>query len=172
MVLPEGTVTFLRTDLEGSMAMVRALGPRYDELNLEHQELVRHAVQTQGGHLVRTEGDALFVVFDDAARAARAAVSIQRDMESHEWPAEHPFRMRIGIHTGAAHRVGDDYGGLEVNRAARIAAAGWGGQIVVSDSARALISDDEAGAWTLRDLGAHRLKDLPEPERLFQLDAA
>jgi predicted ATPase/class 3 adenylate cyclase len=169
--LPEGTVTFLRTDLEGSMALLRALGPRYDELNLAHQRLVREAVDAEGGHVVRTEGDALFVVFSEAAAAARAAVAIQRGMAARDWPPDHPFRTRIGLHSGAAHRVGDDYGGFEVNRAARIAAAAWGGQIVVSDAARALISDDEPGGWDLRDLGAHRLKDLPEPELLFQLEA-
>lgn len=172
MTLPEGTVTFLRTDLEGSMALVRALGPRYDELNLEHQELVRGAIDAEGGHVVRTEGDAFFVAFEDASRAARAAIDIQRRMAAHAWPSGHPFQPRIGIHTGMAHRVGDDYGGFEVNRAARIAAAGWGGQIVVSDPTRALISDDESGGWQLRDLGSHRLKDLPEPEQLFQLEAS
>jgi predicted ATPase/class 3 adenylate cyclase len=170
--LPEGTVTFLRTDLEGSMGLLRALGPRYDELNQAHLQLVRRAVEEEDGYLVRTEGDALFAVFTDATRAARAAAGIQRGMATHDWPAEHPFRTRIGIHSGPAHRVGDDYGGFEVNRAARIAAAGWGGQVVVSDSARALISDDETAGWNLRDLGAHRLKDLPEPERLFQLEVA
>jgi predicted ATPase/class 3 adenylate cyclase len=170
--LPEGTVTFLRTDLEGSMTLMRSLGPRYDTLNLEHQQLVREAIAEEDGHVVRTEGDAIFAVFSDAPAAARTAVAIQRRMATHAWPPDHAFRVRIGLHTGAAHRVGDDYGGFEVNRAARIAAAGWGGQIIVSDAARALISDDEAGGWSLRDLGPHRLKDLPEPERLFQLEAA
>jgi predicted ATPase/class 3 adenylate cyclase len=169
MALPEGTVTFLRTDLEGSMSLLRAVGPAYDELNLRHLDIVRQSVEAHGGQVVRTEGDAVFAVFTDASAGARAAVDIQRGMSAATWPSEHAFRTRIGLHSGAAHRVGEDYGGFEVNRAARIAAAGWGGQIVLSDPARALISDDESGGWDILHLGAHRLKDLPEPEQLFQL---
>ncbi len=120
---------------------------------------------------MRTEGDAFFAAFREALGAAHAAVTIQRRVQDHAWPPSHPLRVRIGLHTGAAHRVGDDYGGFEVNRAARIAALGWGGQIVVSDTARALVAADLPPGWAIRGLGRHRLKDVPEPELLFQLDA-
>ncbi len=170
MTLPEGTVTFLRSDIEGSMKLSRALGARYDELNAEHQAIVRAAVAEFSGQVVRTEGDAFFSVFTDAGAAARAAVAIQAAMREHSWPDGHAFRLRIGIHAGVAVRAGDDYGGFEVSRAARIAATGWGGQIVVSDPARALISAELPDGWTMRDLGKHRLKDVAEPEHLFQLD--
>ena len=105
MTLPEGTVTFLRSDIEGSMELSRALGARYDELNLEHQALVRSAIDQQGGQVVRTEGDAVFGVVTDAGAAARAAVDIQRAMGAHDWPEGHALRVRIGLHTGVATRA-------------------------------------------------------------------
>ena len=153
MTLPEGTVTFLRSDIEGSMELVRSLNARYDELNAEHAAIVRGAIERHGGDVVRTEGDAFFAAFVDALGAAHAAVAIQRQVQEHAWPADHPLRVRIGLHTGVAHRAGDDYGGFEVNRAARIAALGWGGQIVLSDTARALIAADLPPGWAIRSLG-------------------
>jgi predicted ATPase/class 3 adenylate cyclase len=170
MTLPEGTVTFLRSDIEGSMELVRALGARYDELNAEQAAIVRGAIERHGGDVVRTEGDAFFAAFVDARGAAHAAVAIQRQVQEHAWPTGHRLRVRIGLHTGAAHRAGDDYGGFEVNRAARIAALGWGGQIILSDTARALIAADLPPGWAIRAIGRHRLKGVPEPELLFQLD--
>ena len=91
-------------------------------------------------------------------------------MAAHPWPEGHGLRLRIGLHAGTAYSAGDDYGGIEVNRAARVASMGWGDQIVLSDPARALLLGDMAEGWAIRDLGQHRLKGLPEPERLFQLD--
>jgi predicted ATPase/class 3 adenylate cyclase len=169
--LPEGTVTFLRSDIEGSMELARALGPRYDELNSEHAAIIRALLVHHGGYIVGTEGDSFFGTFVEAGAAARAAVDIQRQMAEHDWPEGHPFRVRIGIHVGAATRAGDDYGGFEVSRAARVAAAGWGGQIILSDAARALVAEDMPSGWVVRDLGWHRLKGIPEPERLFGLEA-
>ena len=171
VTLPTGTITFLRTDIEGSMGLVRALGPRYDELDAEHKSIVRDRIEAEGGKVVRTEGDAFFVVYDDAAAAARTAVGIQRGIGEHPWPAEHPIRVRVGLHAGTAHRAGDDYGGFEVSRAARVASAGWGGQIVISDPVRALLGDDLPDGWSIIDLGRHRLAGVPEPQRLFQLCA-
>ncbi|MFL5755498.1 MAG: ATP-binding protein, partial [Chloroflexota bacterium] len=170
--LPAGTVTFLRSDIEGSMRLARALGRRYDEVNAEHQEIVRSAIVAHGGREVRTEGDAFFVVFSDASAAVQAAVAIQRAISAHEWPADADVRVRIGVHAGSAYLAGDDYGGFEVNRAARIAALGSGGQIVLSDPARALVADDLPPGTSIRVLGRHRLKDVPQPEALFQLDVA
>lgn len=168
--LPTGTVTFLRSDIEGSMGLTRRLGTRFDELNERHQAIVRDAVATHGGRVVRTEGDAFFVVFDQAPAAVRAAAEIQRLMTAEPWPEDACLRVRIGLHAGSAHRAGDDYGGFEVNRAARVAATGWGGQIVLSDAVRALAADGLPSDWAIRDLGLHRLKDVPDPERLYQLD--
>lgn len=169
--LPTGTLTFLRSDIEGSMELVRTLGPRYDELNEVHRSIVRTAVDAHGGQVVRTEGDAFFAVFTEAGAAARAAVSLQEAMAAHPWPDGHALRVRVGLHAGAAYRAGDDYGGFEVNRAARVASMGWGGQIVLSDPARALIIDSLPEGWSVRDLGRHRLKGVAVPERLHQLQS-
>jgi predicted ATPase/class 3 adenylate cyclase len=168
--LPTGTVTFFRTDVEGSMRMASLLGSRWDALNTEQLALTRKAVADQGGHVVRTEGDALFAVFADARRAVAAAIAVQRAIAGHAWPPEAPVQVRIGLHSGEAHLAGDDYGGFDVNRAARIAAAGHGGQVVLSDPTRALVATDLPEGATVRDLGRHALKDVPHPERLFQLD--
>jgi predicted ATPase/class 3 adenylate cyclase len=169
MSLPEGTVTFLRTDIEGSMELVRALGTRYDEVQAEHHAIVRGAIEEHAGTVVRTEGDAFFAAFQDALRAAQAAVAIQRRVQQHAWPTGQALRVRVGVHSGAAHRAGDDYGGFEVGRAARIAALGWGGQVILSDATRALIAAELPEGWAIRSLGRHRLKGVPEPEAIFQL---
>ncbi len=168
--LPTGTVTFLRTDIEGSMSMARSLGPGWDVLNATHADHIRDAVEGHGGVLVRTEGDAIFAVFTDAGAAVAAAVDGQRRIDGHPWPPETPVRVRMGLHTGEAHHAGGDYGGFEVNRAARIAATGHGGQIVLSEPARALVADGLPDGILIRDLGAHVLRDVPRAERLYQLD--
>lgn len=168
--LPTGTVTFLRTDVEGSMAMAGSLGTRWDEINAAHLGLIRRAVDRLGGATVRTEGDALFAVFPEAGAAVSAAIEAQRALAAHSWPDDMPIAVRIGIHSGEAHLAGDDYGGFEVSRAARIAAAGHGGQIVLSEATRTLVEPSLPEGVSIRDLGRHALKDVPRPERLYQLD--
>ena len=168
--LPTGTVTFLRTDVEGSMVLARTVGAGWDALNATHIGLIRGAIDAHGGVLVRTEGDAIFAVFTDAGAAVAAAIDAQRLIGDHAWPQEAAIRVRMALHTGEAHRAGDDYGGFEVNRAARIAGAGHGGQIVLSEATRALAVDALPDGVLVRDLGLHALKDVPRPERLFQLD--
>lgn len=168
--LPTGTVTFLRTDVEGSMALARTLGARWDAINAAHLELIRRAVDARGGVCVRTEGDAFFGVFPEAGAAVAAAVDAQRALASNPWPDDAPVRVRMGLHTGEAHLAGDDYGGFEVNRAARIAAAGHGGQIVLSEPTRLLAEPALPDGVAWRDLGRHVLRGVPAPERLFQLD--
>lgn len=168
--LPVGTITFLRTDIEGSMRLVRELGPAYDRLQAAHHALLRGVFSAHDGIEVGTEGDAFFVVFQDAGRAVRAAVEVQRSIAAHAWPDGVVPRIRIGLHAGTAYRAGDDYGGFDVNRAARVAAVGSGGQIVLSDPVRALVANELPDGVTIRDLGRYRLKGIPEPERLFQLD--
>ncbi len=169
--LPTGTVTFLRTDVEGSMGLARALGQGWDAVNATHMGILRKAVDEHGGISVRTEGDAMFAVFPEARAAVSAAIAAQRGLVTHEWPAGADVRVRMGLHSGEAYLAGDDYGGFEVSRAARIAGAGHGGQIVLSETTRALVADALPDGVEVHDLGRHALRDVPRPEHLFQLDA-
>jgi predicted ATPase/class 3 adenylate cyclase len=168
--LPTGTVTFLRTDVEGSMGLARALGREWDAINGTHLGLMRDAVTRHGGVCVRTEGDAMFAAFQEAGAAVQAAVDAQRALQAETWPPGVDVRVRMGVHTGEAHLAGDDYGGFEVNRSARIAAVGHGGQVVVSATTASLVESALLSGASLRDLGRHALKDIPVPEQLFQLD--
>jgi predicted ATPase/class 3 adenylate cyclase len=166
--LPVGTVTFLRTDVEGSMRRIRRLGSAWDEVNAAHLAIVRGAIEARGGVVVRTEGDACFAAFAEARSAAAAAADIQRAIDGADLDPE-GLLVRIGLHSGEAHLAGDDYGGFEVNRAARVAATGHGGQIVVSGATRALIEDELPSGTHLADLGRFVLKDVARPEQLSQL---
>ena len=168
--LPTGTVTFLRTDVEDSMRLVRQLGVAWDDVNATHMGLIRTAVSDHGGIGVRTEGDAMFAVFPEARAAVAAAIAAQRALADQQWPDGTEVRVRMGLHSGEAYLAGEDYGGYEVNRAARIAAAGHGGQIVISDPTRALVADALPDGVRVRDLGRHALRDVPQPEQLYQLD--
>ena len=152
------------------MRLMRELGSSWDEVNAEHMGLLRAAVDERGGTVVRTEGDAVFAVFPEARAAVSAAIDAQRAVTDHHWPTGVDLRVRIGLHSGEAHLAGDDYGGFEVNRAARIAAAGHGGQILLSEPTRALVIDALPDGVAVRDLGSHALRDVPRPERLYQLD--
>jgi len=168
--LPTGTVTFLRTDVEGSMRLARMLGSDWDALNAAHLDMIRGAVEANDGVPVRTEGDAMFAAFSEAGAAVTAAVEAQRALAAHAWPTGGDVRVRMGLHTGEAHLAGDDYGGFDVNRGARIAAVGHGEQIVLSDTTRSLVESVLPAGVRVRDLGRHALKDIPVPEHLFQLD--
>ncbi len=170
--LPGGTVTFLFTDIEGSTQLLQRLGDRYASVLEEHWRLLRAAVQTHGGHEVRTQGDGFFVAFPRAVDAVEAAVAAQRAVAGHDWPEGAAVRVRMALHTGEPSLVGGDYVGLDVHRAARLGAAGHGGQVLLSQTTRDLVAQGLPDAISLRDLGAHRLKDLRLPERVFQLVAA
>ena len=167
--LPTGTVTFLFTDIEGSTRLLSALGDRYEPLLTAHTRILREAIEAHGGTEVSTEGDGVFAVFPSATEAVRAAADAQRRLASAEWPEGEAVRVRMGLHTGEGRLGGDGYVGIDVHRAARIAAAGHGGQVLLSDATRALAAHALPPQTELRDLGAHRLKDLPDPERLWQL---
>jgi predicted ATPase/class 3 adenylate cyclase len=157
--LPSGTVTFLFTDVEGSTKLLHELGAEaYAEALAEHRRIVRDAVAAHGGVEVDTQGDAFFVAFPTAPGALAAAGAA---LEDH---SRGPIRVRMGIHTGTPHVAEEGYVGADVHRAARIAACGHGGQVVVSASTASLV--DAAG---LRELGRHRLKDFDEPVSLYQL---
>ncbi len=157
--LPVGTVTFLFTDIEGSTKLLDQLGEEYADVLDEQRRLLRAAFRDHSGVEVDTQGDAFFVAFARASDAAAAALAAQQTLEASR------ARVRMGLHTGEPliHHAG--YVGMDVHRAARVMSAGHGGQVVVSERTRSFLSDD----LPLRDLGVHRLKDLRDPERLYQL---
>jgi predicted ATPase/class 3 adenylate cyclase len=167
--LPTGTVTFLFTDIEGSTKLLQELGEDYGAVQDDHMRLMRAAIAEGEGTELRTEGDAFFAVFPSAPRAVRAAVAAQRALTAHPWSHGRPLRVRMGMHTGEGRLGGDDYLGIDVNRAARIAAAGHGGQVLLSEATRSLVENDLPDGVSVRDLGGHRLKDLAHPEHLFDL---
>ncbi len=170
MALPTGTVTFLFTDIEGSTQLLQSLGPdRYGRLQDEHSAIMRRAIGLGDGVEIRTEGDAFFAVFGSPMGAVVAAAEAQRGLAAHTWPDGSEIRVRIGMHTGEGALGGDDYLGIDVNRAARIAAVGHGGQVVVSTATAGLVERDLPQGVTLRDLGPHRLKDFSDPFRLHDL---
>ena len=168
--LPTGIVTFVFTDIEGSTKLVQALGDRYAGLLAEHCRIMRSAIADHGGTEVATEGDSFFAVFPAGSDALEATAVAQRELAAGTWPPGVNVRVRMGVHTGEGTLGGDNYIGLDVHRAARIAGAGHGGQIVVSETTRASVADRPPAGTRLRDLGAHRLKDLAQPEHVYQLD--
>lgn len=169
--LPSGTVTFCFTDIEGSTEWVDEVGDqRWSELLEIHRRLLREAL-TRDGHEVHTEGDAFFVAFRSAPEAVRGTADAQRAIEGYSWPDGRPLRVRMGLHTGEAVVRDVDYVGHDVHRASRICDAGHGGQILLSEATAGLVRDALPEGVVLADLGHHRLKDLEEPQRLFELAA-
>ena len=167
-----GVVTFLFTDIEGSTRLELALGTaRYATVRERHRELLRAAFASNGGTEQSTQGDSFFVLFESARSAIHAAIEGQRALAREPWPDDIEVLVRMGLHAGEAMEVAGDVVGYDVNRAARIAAVAHGGQIVISDTVRALGGAGSDGAFELRDLGEHRLKDLLAPERLAQVVA-
>jgi predicted ATPase/class 3 adenylate cyclase/DNA-binding winged helix-turn-helix (wHTH) protein len=167
--LPGGTVTFLFSDIEGSTRLMAQLGERYADVLLEHRRVIRAAFDAHGGREVHTQGDGFFVAFARASDAIAAAVSAQRVLARREWPQGFTVRVRMGVHTGEAAVWQGSYVGLAVNRAARICSAGHGGQVLISGATHALLPHDLPPDVALRDLGRHRLRDIDDPEHLFQL---
>jgi len=165
-----GTVTFMFTDIEGSTSLLKTLGrDRYGELLSDHQRLLRDVFAAHRGEEIETQGDAFFAAFHSAADAISAATAAQRALAAHAWPDSTEVRVRIGVHSGEAAAAGETYLGLSVHRAARIGAAGHGGQVLLSSSTRELVEDDLPDGVSLRDLGSYRVKDIDRPERLSQL---
>lgn len=167
--LPSGTVTMLFSDIEGSTRMVHALGEAWPALLAQQRQVCREVWSRHSGHELATEGDSFFVVFADADDAVAAAVEAQRLLGSTAWTQGAEVRVRIGLHTGAPARLEDGYAGLDVHRAARVAAVAHGGQVLASAE-----TVDAAGLGTVSgpralDLGWHQLKDLPDRMRLYQL---
>ena len=168
--LPTGTVTFLFTDIEGSTRLLQEFGDSFPALLETHDQLVRGAITESGGVEVRTEGDSFFVAFASASDAVRAAVTSQLALTAHPWPPGGDVRVRIGIHTGEGRLGGANYVGLDVHRAARLMSAAHGGQTVVSEATYTRVRDDLPAPVSFADLGLHRLKDLAQPERVYQVN--
>jgi class 3 adenylate cyclase len=161
--LPQGTVTFLFTDIEGSTALARKLGPEYGALRSEHRRVLRGAFTQHAGHEIDTAGDGFFVVFERAGDALAAAVEAQRAL------AEAPIRVRMGLHSAEPNLDDEGYTGVGVHRAERICAAGHGGQILLSNTTAGLVEDLGLAGISLVDLGEHRLKGMERRQRIFEV---
>jgi DNA-binding NarL/FixJ family response regulator/class 3 adenylate cyclase len=168
------TVTFLFSDVEGSTALLRKLRDGYSVVMGEHEELMRAAWAEASGRELDADGDSFFVAFRRPREAVDAAVAAQRALAAHGWPDGVELRIRIGIHTGEASLVGDQYVGLAVHRAARICDAGHGGQTLLSETTRSLLEDEEEEFehFEVHDLGPQVLKDFDRPVRIYQLTIA
>lgn len=151
--------------------MAAAVGDAFARVLDEHFALLGQAIQAHDGSVVSSEGDSVFAVFPTVRLAVAAAVDGQRALTGHGWPPGAAVKVRIGIHAGEAVLGGRDYTGLEVHRTARIMAAGWGGQILISGTARSLVADAGVEGLAFRDLGAHRLRDLSGVEQMYQVVA-
>ncbi|MGH2796027.1 MAG: ATP-binding protein, partial [Actinomycetota bacterium] len=162
---PVGTVTMLFTDVEGSTRLAQELGAAWPEVLTEHRRILRDAIAAGGGYIEGTEGDSFFATFAEPGAALEAAVTAQRSLRTAAWPAAvGELRVRMGLHTGFVERADGHYVGLEVHRGARVGAVSSGGQILLTDTARTAV-----GPAPIEDLGWHRLKDFPDPIRLFHL---
>ena len=168
--LPTGTVSFLFTDIEGSTRLWEANPDEMRVALASHDAIFREIVPARRGVIFKTVGDAICAAFERPEDALYAAVEAQRRLYAHPWPeAIGEIRVRMGIHTGVAQERDDDYFGRTVNRVARFMSIAHGGQILVSGSTAALLRQVDLKDLTLRDLGAHRLKDLAQAEAAFQL---
>jgi predicted ATPase/class 3 adenylate cyclase len=168
-----GTLTFLFTDIEGSTELLRRMGEGvYAQVLADHHALIRSGLAAHGGEEVDTQGDGFFAVFSSPKACVAAAAEMQQAMEAHAWPAGEQVWVRMGVHTGEASKTATGLVGLDVHRAARVAAVAHGGQVLLSESATVLVRDWLPPGTALRDLDVHRLKDLGRPERIFQLSVA
>ena len=165
-----GTVTFVFTDIEGSTRLLERLGDRYAGALADHRRIVREAFAERGGRELDTQGDSFFYAFERARDAVAATVAAQRSLETHAWPDGERLRVRMSVHTGEPVVGEEGYVGLDVHRAARICAAGHGGQVLLSSTTAALVTGALPSGVSKRDMGDVQLKDIEEPERLVQLE--
>ena len=177
--LPRGPLTLVFTDIEGSTQLLRALGPQYPVQLEAHRRILRACFAAHQGVEVDMQGDAFFAVFPIIEDAINAVVLAQRELHNYDWPGGFPLRVRIGLHCGEPTPTREGYVGLDLHRCARLMSAGHGGQILLSGAAVNVLSANAANAnfalgsqLELRDLGEHRLKDLPQPENIFELRVA
>jgi class 3 adenylate cyclase len=167
--VPGGTVTFLFSDIEGSTRLLQQLGDGYSSVLAQQRRILRDAATAHGGTEIDTQGDAFFFSFARARDAAAAAAASQRALAETEWPAAAEVRVRMGLHTGEPAVGEEGYVGLDVHRAARICSAAHGGQVLMSETTRALVGSALREGLAVKDLGAQKLKDLEEPEHIYQL---
>jgi class 3 adenylate cyclase len=166
--LPGGTVTFLFSDIEGSTRLLEQLGDRYQEVHREHRRILREQLNAAGGQEIDTQGDAFFFSFPRAKDAVVGAVAAQRELATVGWPDGVDVRVRMGLHTGEPTVGEEGYLGIDVVRAARICSAGHGGQVLLSETTRALVGNNLPEGVQVRDLGQAHLKDI-QHERIFEL---
>jgi len=167
--IPSGTITFLFTDIEGSTRLLQQLGEKYTALLAQQQQLLREVCELHNGRMIDSQGDSLFVAFPRAIDAIKAVVQSQRALTAQTWMNDVTIRVRMGLHTGEPQISAVGYVGIDVHRAARIAAAAHGGQVLLSQTTCDLVVGELPESVTLRDLGEHRLKDLRHPKHLYQL---
>jgi predicted ATPase/class 3 adenylate cyclase/DNA-binding CsgD family transcriptional regulator len=168
MGVPSGMVTLLFTDVEGSILLWEADREAMAEASARYDRIVRHQIEVTGGHVFTSVGEAFRAVFADPSAALVAAVALQRALGAEPWPPGLPIRARVALHSGACVERDGDYVGPVVNRAARLLAAGHGGQVLVSAATHELLAGRLPGGIGLRDLGEHHLKDLGRPEQVLQ----
>jgi class 3 adenylate cyclase len=166
--LPSGTVTFLFSDIEGSTRLLEQLGDGYADVLGDHRQILRERLGAANGQEIDTQGDAFFFSFTRAKDAVTGAVAAQRALAAHEWPEGIEVKTRMGLHTGEPNVGEEGYVGLDVVRAARICSAGHGGQILLSETTRALVGNNVPDGVEIRDLGRANLKDI-QHERIFEL---
>jgi class 3 adenylate cyclase len=170
--LPQGTVTFVFTDIEGSTGLLQRLGDEYSEVLSAHRKLVRAAFAAFDGVEMDTQGDAFFFVFLRARDAVAATVEAQRVHAASKWPGDERVRVRMGLHTGEPALHEEGYVGLDVVRAARICTEGRGGQILLSETTRALVGSGLPEGVSVFPLGERRLRGIDEPERVYAVTIA
>jgi len=167
--LPAGTVTFVFTDIEGSTELLKTLGEGYGDVLAAHRRIIRRAFGAHDGIEIDTQGDAFFFVFPRARDALAAAVDGQRAHAAATWPGEEAVKVRIGLHTGEPALHEEGYVGLDVVRAARICTVGRGGQILLSETTRALLGSGLPVGVSVFPLGQRHLRGIDEPERVFEV---
>jgi class 3 adenylate cyclase len=167
--LPQGTVTFVFTDIAASTELLKRLGDRYADALAEHRRVIRDEFGSRGGQEIDTQGDAFFFCFQRAREAVAGAVAAQRRLAAHAWPDGAELRVRMSLHTGEPVVGEEGYVGIDVHRAARICAAGHGGQVLLSATTAALVAGGLPEGVEEVELGEVRLKDLERPERVYQL---
>jgi class 3 adenylate cyclase len=167
--LPSGTVTFAFSDVEGSTGLLKRLGEQYADVISEHRRLVRESFAARDGVEIDTQGDSFFYAFARARDAVAAAVDVQRAHADHAWPGDERVRVRIGLHTGEPAVGTEGYVGIDVVRAARLAATGRGGSVLLSETTRALLGASLPDGVSVHALGERQLKDIDEPERIYEL---
>jgi class 3 adenylate cyclase len=166
--LPGGTVTFLFSDIEGSTRLLEQLGDQYQDVDREHRRILRERLGEAGGREMDNQGDAFFFSFPRAKNAVAGAVAAQRELAAHRWPDDVGVGVRMGLHTGEPTVGEEGYLGIDVVRAARICSAGHGGQVLLSETTRALVGNNVPDGVSIRDLGEAQLKDV-QHERIYEL---